>query len=463
MKYEAIKQQFEQAAGFAPTELQVADAELLSQLPASANFSDVGTGKTVVSTLASMLRGPDATLVIVPPILIPQWTSWLRKVGMGEVCRFEGTPAQRARLNPYEARWVVMSHAIYRDNPNKWLKLGMDKDIEVIVDEAHALKSTRSVLYKCVARQPKDALQLLTATPTSTPIDAYAYIRLKTPDVYRSLGEFQMRHVKTVDIFNKVTEWQGLETVAEKLALNSVKRTKEEVFGYNLTPIYQTMGYDLDPAHSKLYTKLVDEQVLLLPGGDKIDATTATRLYHAMQQIVCNWHEFSGDSKHRSAIYDLIDNVVEDSCCLSQGRSKLIVFTYYKRTSRNLLEYLNKKHDQVAVGAYSEVDSAKSIERFLNDPSCRILVGQPSSCGMGLNPAHLCSEVLFVEASTVPLQMIQAIGRVDRMGQTVRPTIRFALASGTVQKKLFSQLEEKSALVAVVEDKKSLRDLLLGR
>lgn len=462
MKYSAIKTGFEQAAGFVPTELQVADAEKISQISVSANFSDVGTGKTVVGTLASLLREVDITLVVVPPILIPQWTSWLTKVGGGPVCRFDGPPAKRAKLKPHEARWVVMSHTIYRDNPSNWIKLGIEKELELIVDEAHALKSTRSVLFKTVLRQPKAALQLLTATPTSSPLDAYAYIRLKTPEAYRSLGEFELRHIETRDIFQKVLSWRGLEAVAAHLEAAAVKRTKEEVFRYDLTPIFQTMIYDLAPAHHKLYTKLVDEQFLLLPDGEKIDATTATRLYHAIQQIICNWQEFSGDPKSRSAIYDLVDNVVEDSRCLETSRSKLIIFTYYKRTSRNLINYLTTKHGDVVVGAYSEVNSQKSVERFLGDPTCRILVGQPSSCGVGLNPAHLCSEVLFVEASTVPLQMTQAIGRVDRKGQKVRPTIRFALASGTVQKRLYGQLVVNSDLVAAVENRKSFREALLG-
>jgi hypothetical protein len=58
--------------------------------------------------------------------------------------------------------------------------------------------------------------------------------------------------------------------------------------------------------------------------------------------------------------------------------------------------------------------------------------------------------------------MTQAVGRVDRMGQKVRPTIRFALANGTIQKKLYGQLIVNSDLVAAVENKKSLRDALLG-
>jgi SNF2 family DNA or RNA helicase len=255
-----------------------------------------------------------------------------------------------------------------------------------------------------------------------------------------------------------VTKWRELDLLSERLNAQTIRRTKEAVFGYNLSAIFQPIQYDLDPKHRKLYDRLLEEQLLLLPSGEKIDATTSQRLYHQMQQIVCNWHEFSGDDTNRSAIYDLVDNVIEDTQCLDPSKSKLIIFTHYKRTSRNMLEYLGP----AAVGAYSEVNSQKSIERFLNDPACRILVGQPSSCGVGLNPAHLCSEVLFAEFATVPMLMNQAIGRVERKGQTVRPTVRFAKANGTVQHHLYRRLMDNDELVAKVEQVKSLRDRLRG-
>ena len=299
---------------------------------------------------------------------------------------------------------------------------------------------------------------MLTGTPTSKPGDSYSYIKLHSPSVYRSVGHFENVHVEDRDIFGQITKWRELDLLAQRFSAHSIRRTKEEVFGYNLKPIYQTLTYDMAPKHKKLYEQLVDEQLLLLPNGDKVDATTATRLYHALQQAVCNWHEFSGEADDRSAIYDVVDSVIEQTDCLNPAKSKLIIWTHYKRTSRNLLAYLGA----AAVGAYSEVDSNKSIEKFLNDPATRILVGQPSSAGVGLNPAHLCSEVLFVEASTVPLLMEQAIGRVDRKNQTTNPTIRFAAASGTIQQRLYDQLLKKADLVAKVEKRKSLRDSLLG-
>ena len=467
MQYADIKARFERQAGFAPTDIQVEDAETTALDPSVLNASDVGTGKTVVSTVASLLReGVDVTLVVVPPILIPQWVEWLGKVGDGPVVGYVGVPARRHKLPVDTARWVVMSHAIYRDESMRWYKLGMSKSVEIIVDEAHAAKNATSKLFNTILKQPKIALQMVTGTPTSKPGDCYTYIKLRTPKVYRSLSQFEAVHVADRDIFGQITEWRELDLLAERFNSKIIKRTKREVFGYNLDPIFMHLNYDLDKQHLKLYTQLVEEQLLELPDGGKVDATTATRLYHALQQVVCNWHEFAGEefTACRSAVYDLLDVVVEDTRCLEQGRSKLIVFTHYKRTSRNILAYLLGAFGQgIAVAAYSEVDSNASIERFLNDPTCRILVGQPSSCGVGLNPAHLCSEVLFVESSTTPLLMQQAIGRVDRKGQTVRPTIRFAIAKGTIQESLYDRLIQNSDLVAKVERHElPLRDMLLG-
>lgn len=454
---------FESKAGFTLEPRQVDGVNFLSTFPRVGNFSDVGCGKTVMATALSMVKGPEVTLVTVPPILIPQWVTWLQNFSK-DVVRYQGTPTYRAKLDLGNARWIVMSHAIFRQDYEYLRAKALRPSMEIIVDEAQALKNSASVLFKYVNRLSSIAdVQLLTGTPTTKPTDAYSYIKLKTPTVFRSYGHFENTYVVEKDFFKQPVKYGNLDHLADTLALQTVKYTKEEVFGYNLTPIYTTIPYDLDRDHKRLYDKLVEEQLLLLDNGAKIDATTPVRLYHALQQIVCNWAHFSGEP-HRSAAYDILDEVVEDTNCLDVTHSKLIVWTYYKMTSRNVLEYCHKQWPGTTVAAYSEVDSAKSVKSFMEDPRTRILIAQPSSAGMGLNPAHLCSEVLFLEASTSPMQIRQAIGRVDRKGQTVRPTIRFAEAIGTIQKTLYGRLASNDDLVIRVENlKDSLRDALFGR
>lgn len=228
----------------------------------------------------------------------------------------------------------------------------------------------------------------------------------------------------------------------------------------NFIPIH----YELAPEHKRLYDQLADEQLLLLPDGGKIDATTSGRLYNAIQQIVCNWRHFSGVPDVRPAIFDLLDAVADEINLKDPLSSKLIVYTYYVMTSRLMLEYLAPYG---AVGCYSEVSAKqqeRNIDQFLTDPACRILVAQPGSGGMGWNPQKVCWELLFVEEPVIPLHFIQGVGRVDRDGQEHVPNIRLAIAEGTIQRRLHHRLLDKDALANEVQGGyKDLRDAIHGR
>lgn len=324
----------------------------------------------------------------------------------------------------------------------------------VLVHNCQWLKNPASKLFRFVNQfvAPDRNVLLLTATPTSKPEDTYSYIKIKTPQIYRSFGHWQNLHVLDRDIFGTITAYQNLEQLADNFAINSVKRTKREVFGNVMEPIYQQMPYELDPKHYKLYVRLAEEQLLLLDNGDKIDATTAQRLRHALQQIVVNYGKFSGNPEDRSKAFDVIDQVIEEVDPMDKSKSKLVIWTYYVATSESVTAYLKQKFgDRAVVAAYGKVNSQKSIDAIMTDPEARILVAQPSSCGVGLNLQHVCSENLFIEMATVPMQIRQALGRTDRVGQKVRPTMRFAQAVKTIQVKLFNDLLKNDDLVTQVE------------
>jgi len=132
-------------------------------------------------------------------------------------------------------------------------------------------------------------------------------------------------------------------------------------------------------------------------------------------------------------------------------------------TSRGVLKYLKDKGYYV-VGAYSEVDSSKNLELFMEDPKCRIGVFQYQSAGAGLNPQFVCSESLHLELPTSPMLMTQSTGRLSRMGQTIAPTMRIAIAKGTIQEASLERLIHADDLIAKVEmTKETLRSALLGK
>lgn len=462
--------QLEQALDKLKLPFKLADLQVHDILEAAAAeryafFYEVGVGKTVVSTVVAMMLEAQHVIVVGPPILNTAWSEWLKSVNQTDVSIFAG-PRRTTKL--LESRWVVMSHAIWRDSFDTIRTHFAKKDVLLIIDEAQALKNPASKLFRTVNQfvQPDRKLLLLTATPTSKPEDTYTYMKLKSPQVYRSFGHWGNCHVESRDIYGNITKYANLDDLAKNFAIKAVKRTKKEMYGETLDPIYQPMPYELAPKHEKLYNRLAEEQLLLLPGGQKIDATTAQRLRHALQQIVVNYGRFSGNPDDRSAAYDIIDETLSEVDPMKEGNSKLVIWTYYVATSESVTSYLRSKYGESAVvAAYGKVNSQKAIDAIMDaDGDARILVAQPSSCGVGLNLQHVCWENLFIEMSTSSAQTRQAIGRTDRMGQKYRPTMRFAQALRTIQVSMFADLLRNDDLVSKVErTASSLRDEIFGK
>lgn len=426
-------------------------------------FLEVGCGKTVASTLTALCWGCEYHIVICPPILLTSWANWLKSIGETDVQIYAGP---RRTEDMLDSKWTIMSWNIFRDSFGAIHLKFLHRHFSVIADEAQEIKNPRSKSFKHLSTLVGKGhnLQLLTATPTSKPEDCYSYVKLTTPEIYRSFGHWENIHVAERDFFGKILSYRNLETAADALALKSRKRTKREVFGHDLDPIWQTIPYNLDSKHIKLYNKIAEEQIVELENGDKIDASTAQALYIKLQQIIVNWAKFSGDEKNRSAVYDLIDQTISEVRPLELESSKLVIWTHYVASSESITAYLTDKFGaKVVTAAYGKVDSKKAIDRIMNDPETRILVAQPSSCGVGLNLQYVCWEHLFVEVSTVPHRVKQAVGRSDRVGAVNRSTVRLAQAVGTIQKRLLDNLLANDDLVNMVErNTQSLRSDIFG-
>jgi SNF2 family DNA or RNA helicase len=463
--YEVVLQAFK--LPLEPYPFQLKAINDLSPLSRSGWYAEVGCGKTLMCTIASLYRKlvyKNRTLVLVPPILITQWYRWLKKIPGVTVARYRGSPDERKRVS-LDTDFVLMSIQVFKNDFEYLLEMYEHFPVTVLVDEATAIKNPGSQNHKRVRdfAEGRD-LMLLTATPLSTPGDAYAYVKLVAPTIYRNQRHFESLHVEERDSFDNVQKWANLEFLSENMKVNSVRILKEEALPWIKQPIYVPTPYELDPEHMALYIKLADEQLLLLEDGGKIDATSASKLYNALQQIVCNPAHFTGDPSERSAAYDMLDAVVDE---VGLGRipgAKLLVVGNYRMTNRALIEYLQPFG---AVGIYGEVSQAqqgRNLERFLTDPTCGAMVIQPMSGGKGLDGLQeICSDAVFMELPIVPYHFTQAVGRLYRDGQKKPPTIRIPFAERTIQVRLQSNMLDKDALVnRVVGGFMDLREAIYG-
>lgn len=431
----------------------------------SALWWEPGLGKTAGSTHVSLFKlltgQAEMVLTLLPPILIPLWARWLRKITRKDgtplkVVVYQGPPAKREKI-ALDGDFILMSIQIFKRDITRIERDLANKKVHVVVDEAHCLKDVGTGNYKtvrdfCVGK----SLQLLTGTPLNSPGDAYAYVKLISPTIYRNLKMFEQIHVAKRDFFDKPIEWQNLDLLQSNLMNNADRKTKEEVLTELPPCIITQLDYELDPAHMRLYRKLVDEQLLKLPDGDKIDATEATALYHALGQIIMQWHHFGQDENLKSAGYDLIEAVIDEL-----GDKKLIIFGNYKRTNQELVRRLK------CPGIWGEIPPAQkqaAWDRFLDDPNCRQIVLHPVAAGQGLDGAqHVCHDIIYAEPPIAVSHLTQSLSRVHRDGQTIPVTVRLAMAMGTVHAYRVRQLMLKEALVNGIQMSRAmLREALLG-
>lgn len=462
---------------FQPYDFQREDIEALGHYDRIGLYLEPGCGKTLVSTVIALhqqiIEPQRQCYVLMPPILINSWARWLRSIGGvagDDILVYRGTPKQRAGMDLSRPKFLLMSMQIFKQDQERLQRAAGERPRCAIVDEATSIKNVGSDNHRSV----RDFFNghpvlLLTGTPLSNPGDVYAYVKLVAPIVYRSFQQFRNIHVGETDFFGNVTEWRNLELLQQNLMINSTRRLKEDVLKDLKQPVYVPIRFQLEPAHQKLYERVMQEQLIEYASGKIIDATSAARLYNAAQQIVCNYGHFADDLSKRSVALDLVTETIEElgikpngSKEVSSGK-KLIVFAQYKMTNRALHQMLEPYG---AAACYSEIPRAqqdKGIDRFMTDPSCKILVAQPLSAGFGLNLQEVCSEVLFLETPTTPSHFHQATARVYREGQRNTPVVRIAIAERTIQTLLHRRLLEKDELVNKIQiGFQDLKDAIYG-
>ena len=449
---------------------QVDAVNYLAPLTRTGLYLEPGLGKTVVCTVCALYKRitgqTEITIGIMPPLLVTQWARWLAKVkpkkgGSLTVAKYEGTPAQRKQVS-FDVDFVLMGIQIFKQDYERVYAEFFARDYFTFLDEGHSIKNVGSGNYKTyrdfVEGTPH---QILTGTPLNVPEDGYAYINLISPGVYRNLLQFEQVHIVERDLFDRPVEYANLNLLTENLLLNSVRKTKEDVLPDLPECIVAESEYNLDKAHYKLYTQLANDHLLQLPDGDKIDATQVTALFHALGQIVCQWHHFAQDLTKKSKIYYMIEELLEEL-----GHKKLIIFSNYKRTNEEIVRRFG------CPGVWGEIPQRQkllNIARFLDDDKCRLIAMHPVAAGQGVDGCqHVCQDVLYVEPPITPSHWTQSLSRVHREGQQKVVTIRMGVALGTLQRDRVTSLKDKEALINPVQgsraylSKEEIRRVLFG-
>jgi SNF2 family DNA or RNA helicase len=320
-------------------------------------------------------------------------------------------------------------------------------------DEAHYLKNSSANRTKSLLGEEasgKDSLVEwaehawhVTGTPMANdPLDIYTFLRfakafdMSETEFVRTFydkqqGAYGARHYVKAEM---------VPTLQQLIQNNSIRRTHSDV-GMYLPPIW-------------MKEVIVD--------GDTKEITDLIMQHPGLEQSIVDAIELGGlsflDAAHIATLRRLVgkSKVVPYAQMLKweldSGAGKRVVFCIHTEPLRYLQNYLYK-HGYDAVVAYgltSEQERQEAVYRFMNDPNCKVFIGNIKVAGVGLTLTESC-EIDILESDWSPAGNAQAIKRVHRYGQRQDVTARFITLSKSIDESVNRIVAGKTASIAKIE------------
>lgn len=133
---------------------------------------------------------------------------------------------------------------------------------------------------------------------------------------------------------------------------------------------------------------------------------------------------------------------------IEQGR-KVVCFAHHKDVVDAIMAEFP---DAVKVtGDVSMADRQAAVDRFQNDPTCLLFVGNIQAAGVGLT-LTASSHVVFAELDWVPGNVTQAEDRCHRIGQTDSVLIEHLVLEGSMDARMATALIAKQSVITAALD-----------
>jgi SNF2 family DNA or RNA helicase len=135
------------------------------------------------------------------------------------------------------------------------------------------------------------------------------------------------------------------------------------------------------------------------------------------------------------AVIDWIESFIDSD--------KLVVFAHHIA----IVEAIAEKFNAPAITGSTPLDKRQEyVDRFQNDPDCKLIVLNIRAAGVGLT-LTAASNVAFVELDWTPAAHDQAEDRCHRIGQTDAVNVWYLLAENTIDMEINALIEKKRAVV----------------
>jgi SNF2 family DNA or RNA helicase len=208
----------------------------------------------------------------------------------------------------------------------------------------------------------------------------------------------------------------------------------------------------MDPEQRKLYNELREHYRASLLGRIAVDGMAKSKIQVLeallrLRQAAC--HPGLVDPKRRKECSAKLDTLIEQLREVLDEGHKALVFSQFT----SMLSIVRNRLDEAGL-TYEYLDGKTRdrqahVERFQNDPACKLFLISLKAGGLGLN-LTAAEYVFLLDPWWNPAVEAQAVDRAHRIGQTRNVFAYRLIAQGTVEEKVLELQASKRDLAAAI-------------
>ena len=407
---------------------------------------DMGLGKTIQAIAMlqyahnqSGSRKP--SLVVMPRTLIFNWISELSRFAPKlKVSSYYG--ADRDLEKSLKSQIILTTYALVRNDIERL------KDVEfncIILDESQNIKNLAAKAAQAVMLLKADHRFALSGTPLENRLsELYSLFRFLNPGMFGSAEDFNQTYVIPVQ---KEEDKEVLRQLKSRINPFLLRRVKEDVLKDLPERINQTIYVEMEEAQAQFYEMRRRYYYDTIRTSIRESGASKSQflMFQALSELrrIASVPESLSDGRIASAKIPAISDALSDAV---ENGHKVVVFFNFIAGIELLGEELERNHISYAVMTGATSDRQSVVERFQNDPVCRVLLMTLKTGGVGLN-LTAADTVFIAEPWWNKAAEEQAVGRLHRMGQKSVVHSFSVITSQTIEERILQLQQQKSSLV----------------
>ena len=329
----------------------------------------------------------------------------------------------------------------------KKLKELCDKEIinMIVLDEGHKCKDPSSIQGKHLLKLQADSMISMTGTPLmNNPLDLFIHLKWLGYEKH-SFYSFK-NHYCIMGGYGgyQVMGYRHLDQLKEQFDDIMLRRLKKDVLDLP-EKIYTTEYVEMTPKQEKIYKEVKME---VQQNIDKVSSSVNPLAEMIRLRQATDYTGILSTTVLESAKLERLDELLEE--IIANG-NKAIIFSNWTSMTNPTFERYQKYNPAIITGEIK--NRVEQESKFMNDDSCKIIIGTTGAMGTGLT-LTAANYVIFLDEPWNKALKEQAEDRAHRIGTKSNVNIITLICKNTIDERINELVEKKGAMANLIVDGK---------